>query len=91
MLKRKSNFRHDSLQDKESIQEILNAISKGLEKGKITFTDEDDSIVMKPEGLLDLKVTATQEPAKNRISIRIAWQKSEEEKKRKKKLSVSSK
>ena len=91
MLKRKSNFRHDSLQDKQSIQAILKAISNGLAKGKITFSDEDDSIVMKPEGLLDLKITATQEPAKNRISIRIAWRNKEDAKKKKKKLSVSSK
>ena len=91
MRERKSTFRHDSLQDSRSIQEILKSISNGLGKGKITFTDEDDSIVMKPDGLLDLKVTATQESNKNRINIRISWQKDDDDKKKKKKLSVSSK
>lgn len=87
----KLNFRHDSLQDSQSIQGILKSISNGLAKGKITFTDEDDSIVMKPDGLLDLKVTATQESNKNRINIRISWQTDDDNEKKKKKLSVSSK
>jgi amphi-Trp domain-containing protein len=91
MRERKSNFRHDSLQDSQSIQGILKSISSGLAKGKITFTDEDENIVMKPEGLLDLKVTATQESTKNRINIRISWQADDADKKKKKKLSVSSK
>ncbi|TNF99954.1 MAG: amphi-Trp domain-containing protein [Gammaproteobacteria bacterium] len=86
----KANFRHDSLQDAKSIQEILESLSGGLAKGKITFTDDDDKIVMKPGGLLDLKVTASQEDSRNRISIRISWQ-SKDDKKKKKKLSVSSK
>ena len=91
MTERKSNFRHDSLQDRQSIQGILKSISNGLAKGKISFSDEDDSIVMRPEGLLDLKVTASQEPRKNRISIRISWQTDDDKQKKKKKLSVSSK
>ena len=90
MREKKTNFRHDSLQDRQSIQGILKAISNGLEKGEISFSDEDDSIVMRPEGLLDLKVTASQEPRKNRISIRISWQ-TDDDKQKKKKLSVSSK
>ncbi len=91
MRERKSTFRHDSLQDSRSIQDILKSISNGLAKGKLTFTDEDDSMVMTPDGLLDLKVTATQESNKNRINIRISWQKDDDDKKKKKKLSVSSK
>ena len=91
MAERKSSFRHDSLQDSQAIQAILKSICNGLEKGKITFSDEDDSIIMRPEGLLDLKVTATQEPRKNRISIRIAWQADDADRKKKKKLSVSTK
>ena len=77
-------------ESKEHIDTLNNGLII-LEKGKITFSDEDDSIVMRPEGLLDLKVTATQEPRKNRISIRIAWQTDDADRKKKKMLSVSSK
>jgi amphi-Trp domain-containing protein len=88
MRSRKRNFRHQSLQDQKSIQEILKSITSGIAKGKITFSDEDDRIVMRPEGLLDLKVTAAQEDNHNRVNIRISWQMEDVGEKKKKPLSV---
>ena len=84
----KRSFRHQSLQDEKTIQDILKSIASGLAKGKITFSDEDEKIVMKPEGLLDLKVTATQEENRNRFNIRISWQVEDDGEKKKKSLSV---
>ena len=84
----KKSFRHQSLQDEKSIQDILKSISSGIAKGKITFSDEDEKIVMRPEGLLDLKVTATQEENRNRFNIRISWQVEDKMANRKKQLSV---
>jgi amphi-Trp domain-containing protein len=84
----KRSFRHQSLQDEKSIQDILKAITSGIAKGKITFSDEDEKIVMRPEGLLDLKVTATQEENRNRFNIRISWQVDDSSEKKKKSLSV---
>ena len=88
MRSRKRNFRHQSLQDQKSIQDILKSITSGIAKGKITFSDEDDRIVMRPEGLLDLKVTAAQEDNHNRVNIRISWQVEDVGEKKKKPLSV---
>jgi amphi-Trp domain-containing protein len=88
MRRGKRSFRHQSLQDEKSIQEILRAISNGIAKGKITFSDEDEKIVMRPEGLLDLKLTATQEDNHNRFTLRISWQVEEEGVKKKKSLAV---
>ena len=84
----KKSFRHQSLQDEKSIQDILKSITSGIAKGKITFSDEDEKIVMRPEGLLDLKVTASQEDNRNRFNIRISWQVEEKTVKKKKRLSV---
>ena len=84
----KRSFRHQSLQDEKTIQDILKSIASGLARGKITFSDEDDKIVMKPEGLLDLKVTATQEENRNLFNIRISWQVDDSREKKKKSLSV---
>jgi len=84
----KRSFRHQSLQDEKTIQDILKSIANGLAKGKITFSDEDEKIVMRPEGLLDLKVTATQEENRNRFNIRISWQVDDSREKKKKSLSV---
>ena len=88
MRSRKKSFRHQSLQDEKSIQDILKSITSGIAKGKITFSDEDEKIVMRPEGLLDLKVTASQEDNRNRFNIRISWQVDDSREKKKKSLSV---
>lgn len=84
----KRSFRHQSLQDVKSIQGILKAITSGIARGKITFSDEEDKIVMRPEGLLDLKVTALQEDNRNRFNIRISWQHEDGTEKKKKSFSV---
>ena len=82
----KSSFRHESLQDAESIQSILQAISKGLSKHKLTFSDEDGELTLEPKGLLNLKLTASLEEGRHRLNVRISWQ--EEEKRSKKVLKV---
>lgn len=86
-MRRKESFKHESLHDAKSIQEIMKAVTKGIAKGRLSFSDEDGEILMEPEGLLNLKVTASQEETQNRVNIRITWQ-SEEKPKRKKPLSV---
>lgn len=86
-MRRKESFKHESLHDAKSIQELLKAVTKGIAKGKLTFSDEDGEILMEPEGLLNLRVTASQDETQNRVNIRITWQ-SEEKPKRKKPLSV---
>ncbi len=85
----KQSFRHESLLNADGMQDILKAINKGIAKGSVIFSDEDDEMIMEPEGLMNLKLTATQEDGRNRINIRITWQ-GKEEKKTKKNLSVKS-
>lgn len=74
MLKNQKSFRHESLQDAKSIQELIKAINKGLVKGKLDFSDEDGSIQLTPKGLLNLKVTASEDELRQRLDIRISWQ-----------------
>lgn len=90
MRQSKNSFRHDSLQDTKSIGKILQAVTEGIDKGKLVFSDEDDKIVMKPDGLLELKLTASQEDNRQRVNIRISWQEESKKKGSKKRLSVSS-
>jgi amphi-Trp domain-containing protein len=85
----KDSFRHDSLQDAQSIGMLLHAITEGFAKGKLVFSDEDDKITMKPDGLLDLKVKASQEDGLQRVNIRISWHVEKKEKNRSKQLKVT--
>lgn len=88
MKKSKSDFRHESIQDNKSIQSILKSITKGIEKNEITFSDEEDTIIMHPKGLLNLKVSASQDDNDNRINIRIKWQTAPDKKKQKSSLII---
>ena len=90
MRQSKKSFRHESLQDAGTIQDILKSLSKGIAKGKLVFSDEDGEIAMEPEGLLNLKVTASEEEGRHRVNIKITWQ-AEEKAKQKKLLLVNSK
>jgi amphi-Trp domain-containing protein len=88
MRQSKNSFRHESLQDGKTIQDILKSLSKGIAKGKLSFSDEDGEIVMQPEGLLNLKITASEDEGRHRVNIRITWQ-AEETVKRTKPLRVN--
>ncbi len=46
------------------------------------FSDEDDESVMEPQGLLNLKLSASQEENHNRLTIRISWQTKDNKKKK---------
>ncbi|MGD8568003.1 MAG: amphi-Trp domain-containing protein [Gammaproteobacteria bacterium] len=87
MRQSKNSFRHESLQDPKTIQDILKSITKGIGKGKLSFSDEDGEIDMEPQGLLNLKVTANQDNSKHRLNIRITWQ-TDEQARQKKPLTV---
>lgn len=84
----KDSFRHESLQDKESIRDLLEAVTSGIAKGKMTFSDGGDEILMEPKGLLRLKLTATQQDDLHRVNIRISWQPDNMPKKKQKSLTV---
>lgn len=66
-------FKHESLQDKKSIQNMLKSISKAIAKGELKFSDQDGEIVMEPKGLLNLKITARKQDGEQRLDMRMSW------------------
>ncbi len=86
----KKVFRHESLQDARSIRGVLKALLKGLEKGKVSFRDEDGEILMEPRGLLRLRLKASQDENRQSINLRVSWQVEDEVVKKKGSLKVSS-
>ena len=73
MMERKGRFRHQSLQDKKSIQKMLDAVKRGIAKGELEFGDDTGEIVLEPNGLMTLRVTATVEDDQSRLDLRITW------------------
>ncbi len=88
MKQSKKSFRHESLQNAEAIQELLKSVARGFARGELVFSDEEDEMIMQPEGLMNLKVTSNQEENRHRINIRITWQIEKDDKKRNKSLTV---
>lgn len=84
-----NDFRHESLQDKETIIHLLASLQQGLSDGTLSFSDEDNKITLKPSGLLNLKIKASGNSELNVLDIRISWQ-SHKDGKLNKKLRVSS-
>ncbi|MES9833078.1 MAG: amphi-Trp domain-containing protein [Candidatus Thiodiazotropha sp. LLP2] len=84
----KKSFRHESIQDRTSIQSLLKSITQGIGKGSLVLSDDEDEMVLKPDGLLQLKVTASQDTDKHRLNLRITWTADEGEGKKQKKLKV---
>lgn len=78
MSTRNDSFRHESLHDGKSIKALLKSIEKGLGDGEITLEDEDGRLVLTPEGLLHLKITASREEGRQKLTIRIRWSLEEE-------------
>ena len=91
MKRKKNSFRHESLQNRDSIQDILKALIEGIAKGKVSFSDDDDSISMAPDGLLNLKLSVSQEDNRNRINLRITWEDRQKKPLKKSRLSVRTK
>ena len=73
-MKDDARFRHESLQDPQSIKELLKALTNGLGRGEITLQDDNGSLTMHPSGLLHLRITASVDDERNRLDIRIRWQ-----------------
>ena len=90
MKQKNTQFRHQSLQDADSVQRILDAISDGFASGKLRISDEDGELLLHPKGLLDVRLTAEQDEGRQRINLRVSWQIKEKKSDRKKVIDINS-
>ncbi|MBJ7555182.1 amphi-Trp domain-containing protein [Marinomonas spartinae] len=74
-MKSKTEFKHEALLDPEDIQDVLKAISKGLGKGKLEFSDDKGTLSLGPQGLLYLKVSASDGDDRQQVDIKLRWEK----------------
>ncbi len=52
---------------------MIDSISRGLTKGRVKLSDGDEKIVLRPKGLLRLKIKATKQENRRAVNIRINW------------------
>jgi len=80
MSSNKQNFTHISLQDKRSIKKILQAVTEALDKGEMTFKDDTDHILLSPEGLMRLKISAETLDNHQQFSLKVSWDRAAKQK-----------
>jgi amphi-Trp domain-containing protein len=68
-----SDFRHESLQDRISIEQYLEALTSGFSTGQLKFTNEDGEIVLKPRGLVNFELRASRRQDRSRLTLKFSW------------------
>ncbi|MCA0996640.1 amphi-Trp domain-containing protein [Alloyangia pacifica] len=66
-------FTHESLQDSKTIKTLLSSLAKGFSKGEMTLGDEGDELVLRPDGLMNVRIKADREDGKSTVSLRVTW------------------
>jgi amphi-Trp domain-containing protein len=66
-------FKHDSLQDRESIVRYLEALVNGFRTGKLYFASGKQELVLRPQGLLHLGLQVKRKDDQNKVSLKISW------------------
>jgi amphi-Trp domain-containing protein len=69
----KNEFQHESLQDRKTIVEYLQALQEGFANGTLTLSDQDEELVLKPGGPVRLEIGATRKRGRTRITLRFDW------------------
>jgi amphi-Trp domain-containing protein len=66
-------FKHESLEDSETIVKYLNALRDGFSSGTLTFVSDDKKLVVRPRGLINLDVDAKRKGDEIKLSVKMRW------------------
>lgn len=69
----KKEFRHESLQDPQSVAQYLGAIQRGLASGKLSLRDSGGEIHLEPGELIRLAVKASRRRDEVGLTLRLRW------------------
>ena len=75
----RNDFKHESLQDTESVVRYLSALIEGFEKGRLEFTSDDQTLALEPRGLLELEVRAKRRGGRVKVALKFAWREERDE------------
>ncbi|MBW8190239.1 amphi-Trp domain-containing protein [Neiella marina] len=84
-------FRYESLEDQDSIADLLKALTSGIKSGKLSFSDDNGELSMTPHGLINFKLTANKEEGRNRVNLRVTWHDADDQPNAGGKLKIKSK
>lgn len=68
-----NNFKHESLQDSKTIKSLLTSLANGFSKGDMKLGDDKKEIVLKPDGLMNVRIRAEREDGNSKFSLSVSW------------------
>ncbi len=66
-------FKHESLQDTESILEYLDALRSGFESGQIVFSTKSNEVILEPKGLIQFDLEAKRKGDRRKLILKFNW------------------
>ena len=77
-------FEHESIQDKQSIQQFFITLGDGIEKGQVVLSAEKNQVLLTPAELIRFSIKTKKKSGKSKLSIKLTWKDSAIETYRKK-------
>ena len=77
-------FEHESIQDKQSIQQFFITLVDGIEKGQVVLSAEKNQVLLTPAELIRFSIKTKKKSGKSKLSIKLTWKDSAIETYRKK-------
>lgn len=72
-------FRHESLQDRASIGNYLNALSDGFRNGRLQFSWKDKRLVLEPKSLIKFDLETKKKDGEVKMMLRFRWEEPSED------------
>ena len=66
-------FKHESIEDTESIVKYFQAVGEGFAKSALLFSSDEERLVLKPKGLINMDVEAKRKGGEVKLSIKLRW------------------
>jgi amphi-Trp domain-containing protein len=66
-------FKHESLQDSQTIAKYLEALKEAFRTGVLEFSDDRGRLQLQPSGLLGFEIDAKKKGGQVKIKLKFAW------------------
>ncbi len=66
-------FKHESIQDCQTIVKYLQALSDGFENKKLNLSSDGRNIIVTPGGLLKMEVKARKKADRVKLTLKLSW------------------
>ena len=73
MSKQSKEFEYSTLVDRNSIVTYLETIAEGFKNGTLTLKSPEADILLDPDGLLKLEMSAKNKSGRSKIVLKVSW------------------